>query len=159
MSAVHIAIHHNHYKTVETYYAAINAISQSLSFSADELKRIYNQLFMIFVYRYIILFFHKTQKQWSGVQRHPTAVITKIPWCLSFCYTPLSRTRDMQDTGMPTKRFDKNTGRWWWCYWQSVALCCCYVGQQWFGAEQWQTKTARPHNTVRQIILHAVAQR
>ncbi|EJB3937467.1 hypothetical protein MT214_004832, partial [Escherichia coli] len=38
MSAVHIAIHHNHYKTVETYYAAINAISQSLSFSADELK-------------------------------------------------------------------------------------------------------------------------
>jgi hypothetical protein len=32
------AIHHNHYKTVETYYAAINAISQSLSFSADELK-------------------------------------------------------------------------------------------------------------------------
>lgn len=63
MSAVHIAIHHNHYKTVETYYAAINAISQSLSFSADELKRIYNQLFMIFVYRYIILFFHKTQKQ------------------------------------------------------------------------------------------------
>ncbi|WP_374757253.1 hypothetical protein, partial [Escherichia coli] len=26
------------YKTVETYYAAINAISQSLSFSADELK-------------------------------------------------------------------------------------------------------------------------
>ncbi|EFD7688486.1 transmembrane anchor protein, partial [Escherichia coli] len=21
-----------------------------------------------------------------------------------FCYTPLSRTRDMQDTGMPTKR-------------------------------------------------------
>ena len=39
MSAVHIAIHHNHYKTVETYYAAINAISQSLSFSADELKK------------------------------------------------------------------------------------------------------------------------
>ncbi|HFR1082755.1 TPA: hypothetical protein ACHUQM_004636, partial [Shigella dysenteriae] len=38
MSAVHIAIHHNHYKTVETYYAAINVISQSLSFSADELK-------------------------------------------------------------------------------------------------------------------------
>ena len=38
MSAVHIAIHHNHHKTVETYYAAINAISQSLSFSADELK-------------------------------------------------------------------------------------------------------------------------
>ena len=35
MSAVHIAIHH---KTVETYYAAINVISQSLSFSADELK-------------------------------------------------------------------------------------------------------------------------
>ena len=38
MSAVHIAIHHNHHKTVETYYAAINVISQSLSFSADELK-------------------------------------------------------------------------------------------------------------------------
>ena len=38
MSAVHIAIHHKHYKTVETYYAAINAISQSLSFSADEIK-------------------------------------------------------------------------------------------------------------------------
>ena len=38
MSAVHIAIHHNHYKTVETYYASINVISQSLSFSADELK-------------------------------------------------------------------------------------------------------------------------
>ncbi|WP_252498150.1 hypothetical protein, partial [Escherichia coli] len=38
MSAVHIAIHHNHDKTVETYYAAINVISQSLSFSADELK-------------------------------------------------------------------------------------------------------------------------
>ncbi|WP_249538172.1 hypothetical protein, partial [Escherichia coli] len=34
----HYPIHHNHYKTVETYYAAINAISQSLSFSADELK-------------------------------------------------------------------------------------------------------------------------
>ncbi|WP_250391227.1 hypothetical protein, partial [Escherichia coli] len=30
--------HHNHYKTVETYDAVINAISQSLSFSADELK-------------------------------------------------------------------------------------------------------------------------
>ncbi|WP_373997645.1 hypothetical protein, partial [Escherichia coli] len=26
------------YKTVETYYAAINVISQSMSFSADELK-------------------------------------------------------------------------------------------------------------------------
>ncbi|RIG02406.1 hypothetical protein UQ78_14480, partial [Shigella flexneri] len=38
MSAVHIAIHHKHYKTVETYYAAINVISQSLSFSADEIK-------------------------------------------------------------------------------------------------------------------------
>lgn len=38
MLAVHIAIHHNHHKTVETYYAAINVISQSLSFSADELK-------------------------------------------------------------------------------------------------------------------------
>ena len=38
MSAVHIAIDHNHYKTVETYYAAINVISQSMSFSADELK-------------------------------------------------------------------------------------------------------------------------
>ncbi|HFO9603881.1 TPA: hypothetical protein ACHLHP_005067, partial [Escherichia coli] len=38
MSAVHIAIYHNHYKTVETYYAAINVISQSMSFSADELK-------------------------------------------------------------------------------------------------------------------------
>ncbi|WP_249531713.1 hypothetical protein, partial [Escherichia coli] len=34
----HLAIHHKHYKTVETYYAAINAISQSLSFSADEIK-------------------------------------------------------------------------------------------------------------------------
>lgn len=55
MSAVHIAIHHYHHKTVETYYAAINVISQNLSFSADELKeRIYNLLFMIFVYRYII---------------------------------------------------------------------------------------------------------
>ncbi|MFL3906708.1 hypothetical protein LA314_22850, partial [Escherichia coli] len=29
---------HLPYKTVETYYAAINAISQSLSFSADEIK-------------------------------------------------------------------------------------------------------------------------
>lgn len=38
MSAVHIAIHHYHHKTVETYYAAINVISQNLSFSADELK-------------------------------------------------------------------------------------------------------------------------
>ncbi|WP_338270838.1 hypothetical protein, partial [Escherichia coli] len=38
ISAVHIDSHHNHYKTVETYYAAINAIIQSLSFSADELK-------------------------------------------------------------------------------------------------------------------------
>ena len=38
MLAVHIAIHHNHYKTVETYYAAINVISQSLSFRADELE-------------------------------------------------------------------------------------------------------------------------
>ena len=38
ISAVHIAIHHNHYKTVETYYAAINVISQSLSFSSDELQ-------------------------------------------------------------------------------------------------------------------------
>ncbi|WP_251001674.1 hypothetical protein, partial [Escherichia coli] len=34
-----LSVSWSHYhKTVETYYAAINAISQSLSFSADEIK-------------------------------------------------------------------------------------------------------------------------
>ncbi|MFP3143145.1 hypothetical protein PDN84_24980, partial [Escherichia coli] len=38
MSALRLALHHNHYKTLEPCYASINASSQSLSFSAYELK-------------------------------------------------------------------------------------------------------------------------
>ncbi len=60
---------------------------------------------------------------------------------------------------MPTKRFDKK-------HWKMVvvllAICGAMLLLRWAAmiwAEQRQTKTARPHNTVRQIILHAVAQR
>ncbi len=38
-----------------------------------------------------------------------------------FCYTPLSRTRDMQDTGMPTKRFDKK-------HWKMVVVLLAICG-------------------------------